>query len=95
MRVNSIRHQLKKKGIHHQWNEIVQIMNTQKVVTTLAQKCDEIIIIRRCSEPNETVKEIHQALNFKSTPFKKKKFVVHKSELKKIEETQSQLFSAR
>jgi len=35
--VNSIRHQLKKKWIHHQWNEIVRIMNTQKAVTTMAQ----------------------------------------------------------
>jgi hypothetical protein len=34
--VNTIRYQLKGKGINHQWNEIVRIMNTQKAVTTIA-----------------------------------------------------------
>jgi len=84
--VNTIRHLLGKGGINHQWNEIVRIMNTQKAVTTTAQNNHEQIIqIRRCSEPNEKVKQIYQALNYKSTPFKKKKVVVHKSELKKNE----------
>jgi hypothetical protein len=92
--VNTIRHQLKEKGIHHQWNEIVRIMNTQKAVTTLAQnKSDEIIQIRRCSEPNEKVMAIYQALKYKSAPFKKKKFVVHKSELKKNDGSQVQPFN--
>ena len=82
--VNIIRHKLGKKGINHQWNEIVRIMNTQKAVTTTAQNNHEQIIqIRRCSEPSEKVKQIYQALNYKSTPFKKKKDVVQKSELKK------------
>ena len=55
--VNTIRHQLKKGGIHCQWNEIVRIMNTQKAVSTLAQNnSEEVIQIRRCSEPNEKVK---------------------------------------
>ena len=40
--------------------------------------------MRRCSEPNEKVKQIYQALNYKPTPFKKKKVVVHKLELKKM-----------
>ena len=57
-------------------------MNTQKTVTTTAQNnSDQIIQIRRCSEPNDTVKKIYQVLKYKSTPFKKKKVVVHKSEL--------------
>jgi hypothetical protein len=81
--VNTIRHQLKKEDITIQWNEIVRIMNTQKAVTTTAQnKCDEIISIRRCSEPNEKVKQIYQALKYQQAPCKKKKSVVHKSELK-------------
>ena len=54
-------------------------MNTQKSVTTIAQNNHEqIIIIRRCSEPIEKVKQIYQALKYKATPFKKKKVVVHK-----------------
>jgi len=84
--VNTIRYQLKKEGINHQWNEIVRIMNTQKAVTTTAQNIsDQIIQIRRPSEPNEKVKLIYQKLNYQSMPYKKKKVVVHKSELKKNE----------
>jgi hypothetical protein len=61
-----------------------QLMNTQKAVTTLAQnKADEVIMIRKCSEPNEKVKAIYDKLHYRHTPFKKKKFVVHKTELKK------------
>ena len=63
-------------------------MNTQKAVTTIAQnKSDEIIQIRRCSEPNEKVRLIYQAMKYKLMPFKKKKFVVHKSEFEKNEGT--------
>jgi hypothetical protein len=84
--VNTVRYQLKEKGIKHSWSEIVRIMNTQKAVTTTAQNnCEQIIKIRRCSEPNEKVKTIYQALNYKSEPFKKKKVVVHKSELENFE----------
>lgn len=80
--VNTIRHQLKKEGIHSGWREIVRIMNTQKAVTTMAQNIqDEVILIRRCSEPNTQVRKIYDALNYKYAPFSKKKSVVHKSEL--------------
>ena len=92
--VNTIRFQLKKHGINYQWNEIVRIMSTQKAITTLAQNnCEEIIIIRRWSDPNENVKMIYQALKYKSAPFKKKKFVVHKSTFENFENTLFQPFS--
>lgn len=82
--VNTIRHQLKNKGINHGWKEIVRIMNTQKAVTTTAQNTsDEIIVIRRCSEPNEKVQELYNALDYKYAPFKRKKSVVHKPYFKK------------
>ena len=81
--VNTIRHQLKSKGINHQWKEIVRIMNTQKAVTTTAQNVkDEIIEIRRCSEPSENVKQLYDALKYKYAPFTRKKSVVHKTEFK-------------
>ena len=55
--LNTIRHQHKKKNIHSGWSEIARIMNTQKAVSTLAQKDkDKIIQIGRCSEPNQKVK---------------------------------------
>jgi hypothetical protein len=77
--VNTLRHQLKSKNIRIGWKEITRIMNTQKAVTTTAQNVhDQIIVIRRCSEPNQNVKLIYDALKFKYAPFVKKKFVVHK-----------------
>ncbi len=82
--VNTIRHQLKQQKINHNWQEIVRITNTQKVVTTTGQnKEDELIYVRRCTEPNEKVKQIYSALNYRKYPFTKRKSVVHKSELKK------------
>jgi hypothetical protein len=67
-----------------QWKEIVRIMNTQKAVTTTAQnRYDEVIIIRRCSDPNEKVQAIYSQLRYPSQPFPKRNFVVHKSEFKK------------
>lgn len=81
---NTIRHQLKAKKIHYAWPEIVRITNTQKLVTTSGQNTfDELITIRRCTEPQIKVKEIYQALNYKNYPFVKRKSVVHKPELKK------------
>lgn len=92
--VNTIRYQLKLKPrlskddadetIHWDWREILRVMNTQKVVTTTAQnKKDEIIIIRKCSEPNQKVKQIYDKLAYRYYPFKKKKFVVHKDDFQK------------
>jgi Transposase DDE domain len=84
--VNTIRHQLKQQKINHNWQEIVRITNTQKVVTTTGQnKENELISVRRCTEPNEKVKQIYTALKYRNYPFTKRKSVVHKSELKKNE----------
>jgi hypothetical protein len=71
--------------VSFQWKEIVRIMNTQKAVTTLAQnKTDEIIMIRRCTSPEDNVKLIYDKLGYKYYPFKMKKSVVHKSHFEKI-----------
>ena len=57
--VNTVRFQIKQQKINHNWQEIVRITNTQKVITTSGQnKDDEIIYVRRCTEPNEKVKQI-------------------------------------
>ena len=61
--VNTIRYQLKQKGIKNEWRDIVRIMNTQKIVTTTMQnEYDQQIIIRQCSEPNDDVTKIYTAL---------------------------------
>lgn len=81
---NTIRYQLKREGITYGWQEIIRITNTQKLVTTSGQNTfDEIISVRRCTEPQPKVKEIYHALGFRNYPFVKRKSVVHKSELKK------------
>lgn len=79
--VNTVRHQLKKKNITSEWKEIVRTMNTQKAVTTLAQnEHDQVINIRKCSEPNQNVITLYDALKYKHAPFIRKKSVVHKPE---------------
>lgn len=82
--VNTIRHQLKTKKIKHSWQEIVRIGNTQKIITTTATNLEgQITYVRKCSEPNESLKELYSTLNYKSFPFTKRKSVVHNLELKK------------
>jgi len=93
--VNAVRYQLKKEKINSGWREIVRTMNTQKAVTTLAQNVhDEVIMIRRCSEPNQQVRKLYDALKYKYAPFVKKKSVVHKSELENCQFIEKQFFSS-
>ena len=83
--VNIIRYQLKAKGINSAWQEIIRITNTQKIVTTTGQNSfDQTIQIRRCSQPNTEVEKVYSALGYKNYPFVKRKYVVPKSELKKM-----------
>ncbi len=91
--VNTVRYQLKQEGIHSGWREIVRTMNTQKAVTTLAQNSyQEVIMLRRCSEPNQQVRKLYDALKYKYAPFVKRKSVVHKSELEKCQFIDKQKF---
>jgi hypothetical protein len=85
--VNTIRYQLKQSGISDDWTEIKRKASTQKSVLTTAQNSyNKIIQIKRCTEPTEDLKQIHNALKQqKSKPFKQIKFVVHKPPPKKIE----------
>jgi len=91
--VNTIRYQLKKKQITHSWKEILRITNTQKVITTCGQNTfDQMISVRRCTQPQAKVKEIYQALGYRNYPFVKRKSVVHKPVLKKNQSTVLQGF---
>lgn len=79
--VNTIRYQLKPRGISSDWTEIVRIGNTQKIITTTGQnQYGESITVRKCSQPNKSLKLIYDALRYKSTPFTKRKSIVHKLE---------------
>jgi hypothetical protein len=79
--------------INFQWKEIIRIMKTQKSVLTVSQnRYDEVIISRLCSEPTTGVQAIYRRLKYKSQPFTKQKFVVHKSLFEKMEASDLQRF---
>jgi hypothetical protein len=79
--------------INFQWKEILRVMKTQKSVLTVSQnRYDEIIITRRCSEPTTKVQAIYHRLKYKSQPFTKRKFVVHKAEFEKMDVADLQRF---
>jgi hypothetical protein len=83
--VNTIRHQLKQKGINSQWKDIVRTMNTQKLVTTIMHnEYEQQIVIRQCSEPIEEASKIYEALKYKPQPFTRKKSVVPPPEIKNL-----------
>lgn len=72
--VNTLRHQLKNKGIKHNWTEITRIMSSQKVLTTTAEnKLGEQIAFRNCTTPDAKLIEIYDALKYKHHPFKRRK----------------------
>jgi len=84
--VNTVRCKLKAYGINSHWQEIVRIGNTQKIITTQGTNTAGVVIgVRKCSEPNEQLKNIQSILLIKHKPFTKRKSVVHKPELKKNE----------
>jgi len=86
--VSTIRHQLKQKGFHSGWKEIVRIMNTQKCVTTSVENIrSQTISIRQCTEPNSKVKQIYDIMSYKHVPFWRKKSVVPPAEILKFDST--------
>lgn len=90
--VNTIRYQLKNNNINNCWSEIVRIGNTQKMITTSGTNTyGKIIMTRKCSQPDEKLKKFYDILQSKYKPFKKRKSVVHKPELKKNETQQQPL----
>lgn len=89
--VNTVRYQLKNNGIKNCWGEIVRIGNTQKVITTSGTNTyGKIITTRKCTVPNNKLKQIYDILQTKHQPFTKRKSVVHKLESEKIENTEKQ-----
>lgn len=82
--VSTIRYQLKQKEVNSSWKEIIRIMNTQKCVTTSITNIDNnVISIRKCTEPNQSVKNIYNLLGYKYVPFYRKKSVVPPVEISK------------
>jgi len=74
--VVTIRHQLKAKGIRLGWKQILEVIDSHKLVTsTMKTSANEEVEITRCSEPGEQVKNIYQAVKITEVPFKPKKSV--------------------
>ena len=70
----------------------VDLFNTQKVITTSGTNTyDKIITTRKCTLPNDNLKQIYNILKTKHQPFTKRKSVVHKLEAKKTEATEKQI----
>ncbi len=89
--VNTIRYRLKTKGINSSWTEINRIMKTQKcVTTTIENDKEQIISLRRCSEPNPKVKLVYDSMGYKYAPFIKKKSVVPRADVEKKHKTFNQ-----
>lgn len=83
--VSTIRYQLKQKKYHSDWREITRVMNTQKCVTTSVTNIDnQVISIRKCTEPTIKAKNIYDLLGYKYVPFYRKKSVVPPAEILKI-----------
>ncbi len=77
MVVNTIRYKLKQQKIHHDWSNIVRIMNTQKIVTTsIKNDKDHLIMLKKCSQSNSEATAIYQATKYKPMPFSLKKYVL-------------------
>jgi hypothetical protein len=74
--VNTVRCKLKAHGINSNWQEIVRIGNTQKIITTHGINTAGIVIgVRKCSEPSEQLKNIQSILLIKHKPFTKRKYL--------------------
>ncbi|MFH1005008.1 MAG: hypothetical protein V1781_05895 [Bacteroidota bacterium] len=69
------------RNTHKRYHYYVRIMNSQKVTTTsLQNKSKQVIRLRKCSEPQEPVREIYDALGYQYKPYHLKKFVLPKTE---------------
>jgi transposase len=75
--VNTIRHMLKEKGIHHDWNNIKRIMSTQTIQTIELPTDKKTIHLRKPSKPINEVQQIYHATGCTETQKAIKKYVVY------------------
>lgn len=75
--VNTIRHMLKEKGINHDWNNIVRIMNTQNIQSIIMKTESKTICLRKPTKPIKEAIEIYNATHTSSMKPGQKKYVVY------------------
>ena len=84
--VATIRYQLKQKGFNRTWSQILDIMATQKSVTSEANNLQgEPIHIQQCSEANDQVTDICKNVGITTIPYKPLKSVWAQVEKQKKE----------
>lgn len=75
--VNFIRIQLKEHNIQYSWTTIVEKLKTQRITTTTMDvKGNKKAILKTCTQANEDVKRMYEALKFKDRPYVRKTKVV-------------------
>ncbi len=73
--LHSIRSSLKERGIHLSWRQIRDRMSTHcRVTNRLKTKNGHLLVIRKCSEPEDFHKSIYDALRLDYSPCKTKKY---------------------
>ena len=78
LQANTVRYQLKAKGINHYWSEITRIASTRKLVSTRAKNAlDQTVQVKTSSVPELKLKGLIDALGIKHIPFKPQKSVGH------------------
>jgi hypothetical protein len=75
--VNTIRYLLKAKEIKYSWTNILRIMSTHIIHTSVIHTKTQMMHLRKPTEPTKNVKEIYQACNCDSSTKPKRKFVVY------------------
>ena len=75
--VNTIRYMLKENGIHHDWKNIVRIMNTQTIQSIVCKTETKKFSIRKPSKPIKEALEIYKSTDTRSMASEKKKYVVY------------------
>lgn len=75
--VNTIRHYLKSSNIHHDWKNILRIMNTQTIQTIVLPTDKKNIHLRKPSKPIDKAHEIYKATQCEYQYPAQKKYVVY------------------
>lgn len=75
--VNTIRHMLKKKDLHHSWSTVTRIMSTQTIQTLILPTDTKTIHLRKPAKPIKEAQQIYAATACQQTQKATKKYVVY------------------
>lgn len=88
--VTSIRYQLRQKGFNKTWTQILEIMSTQKSITSEAKNMEgEAIHIQQCSEATAEAADVYGKACVSPVPYKPQKSVWAQIQNQKIEDSKN------